>query len=299
MLASRALRVTILASVAALVASLLVIAAAPIPANDTATVFIYREARFVGGAIVPTVRYDGSPLAVLEKGCFGGVFPVGQHTFDLDLGGGAQLNLEPQKTYYLRVDIVPGFLAGSTRLVVVEPAQGAYEIKDLPAVPEEKVRDHSIPWVNDPLHPVRVEMTHMRRVANSLRGARKLPKKLRSEPKDVWGTSLRYIRSDDGASFLLISAGSDRKFDQSSWSGPDGKLASSSEDAVMKGNNKAAGWLRLWDDQALPIATLSVSRISATVAPGSTPRRIRSASVPLGRRSGSERASECLDRAGH
>ena len=104
--------------------SMVLVLAITVPqrAADTAQVIIYREGRFVGGGLLPTIRYDGVPLAVLQEGYFGGIFPAGQHTFELSLGGGAEMNLEVGKSYYLRVDIVPGLFVGSTRLIVVEPA---------------------------------------------------------------------------------------------------------------------------------------------------------------------------------
>jgi hypothetical protein len=230
--------------------------AVPQRADDTAQVIIYREGRFVGGGLLPTIRYDSAPLAVLQEGYFGGIFPAGRHTFELSLGGGAEMNLEAGKSYYLRVDIVPGLFVGSTRLIVVEPAQGAYETKMLSPIAEENVRDHAIPWITDPAYPVRITMRRMREIANGLRGSRKLPEKLRGEPRDVWRTPFRYERSADGESFTLISAGSDQKFDEASWTGPEGKLTSSIDDCVLHGNKKAAGFHRLWNDQ-LPAPDVS------------------------------------------
>lgn len=242
----------------ALIISMIVamVIAVPQRAADTAQVIIYREGRFVGGGLVPTIRYDGAPLAVLQEGYFGGIFPAGQHTFELSLGGGAEMNLKVGKSYYLRVDIVPGLFVGSTRLIVVEPSQGAYETKTLVPIAEENVRDHAIPWVTDPAYPARVTMRRMRQVANGLRGSRRLPEKLRGEPKDAWGTPFRYERSSDGETFTLISAGSDQKFDEASWTEPEGRLSLSSDDCVMYGNKKAAGFHRLWNDQ-LPMPEVS------------------------------------------
>jgi hypothetical protein len=42
----------------------------------------------------------------------------------------------------------------------------------------------------------------------------------RLETRDAWGTAFRYSADAKGASYLLVSAGSDRAFDESSWNDP-------------------------------------------------------------------------------
>ena len=49
---------------------------------------------------------------------------------------------------------------------------------------------------------------------------------------DAWGTEFRYVVSADGKSYRIVSAGSDRKFDEASWSAS-GLTSSSSDDAVL------------------------------------------------------------------
>jgi hypothetical protein len=63
---------------------------------------------------------------------------------------------------------------------------------------------------------------------------------------DAWGTPFLYRRSADGKSYRLISAGSDRSFDEPSWSSP-GRLESSREDAVL--SSAGAGSDREWTVQ--------------------------------------------------
>jgi hypothetical protein len=70
------------------------------------------------------------------------------------------------------------------------------------------------------------------------------PTYIRTTPiTDAWGNELRYILSSDSKSYRLVSAGSDRAFDEKSWSVP-GLLDSSREDAVFSG--LGAGEEREW-----------------------------------------------------
>ena len=50
--------------------------------------------------------------------------------------------------------------------------------------------------------------------------------------EDAWGTSFRVWVGPDGKAFRLVSAGSDREFDETSWSRA-GLLAASGDDAVI------------------------------------------------------------------
>ena len=58
---------------------------------------------------------------------------------------------------------------------------------------------------------------------------------------DKWGTEFRYVLSADGKSYRIISAGSDKVFDDSSWGSP-GLLESSKEDAVVSSNGRDREW---------------------------------------------------------
>ncbi|MBV8517485.1 MAG: type II secretion system protein GspG [Acidobacteria bacterium] len=55
--------------------------------------------------------------------------------------------------------------------------------------------------------------------------------------KDFWGTEFRYVVARDGKSYRLVSAGSDRKFDESSWSAY-GLTSASSDDAVLASDHE-------------------------------------------------------------
>ena len=60
--------------------------------------------------------------------------------------------------------------------------------------------------------------------------------------KDAWGTPFAYRVAADGKSYVLASAGRDKKFDESTWSTP-GLLMSSSEDAVITSKGVQREWL--------------------------------------------------------
>lgn len=57
----------------------------------------------------------------------------------------------------------------------------------------------------------------------------------RLELSDAWGTELKYLVDPQGRDYRLVSAGSDRKFDESTWEHP-ALLTSSAEDAVFAGH---------------------------------------------------------------
>jgi hypothetical protein len=54
---------------------------------------------------------------------------------------------------------------------------------------------------------------------------------------DAWGTGFRYVVAPDGKSYRIVSAGSDRKFDEASWSAS-GLTSVSSDDAVIASDHE-------------------------------------------------------------
>lgn len=58
---------------------------------------------------------------------------------------------------------------------------------------------------------------------------------------DAWGTEFRYLPSPDGKTYRLVSAGSDRAFDEASWAA-EGLLDSSKEDAVFSRQSAPREW---------------------------------------------------------
>jgi type II secretory pathway pseudopilin PulG len=59
---------------------------------------------------------------------------------------------------------------------------------------------------------------------------------------DAWGTEFRYVPTPDGKSYQLVSAGSDKTFDESSWTTP-GLLETSKEDAVVSSGAVEREWV--------------------------------------------------------
>ena len=63
-----------------------------------------------------------------------------------------------------------------------------------------------------------------------------------AEEQDGWGNDFLYRVSDDGSSFVLASAGSDRAFDESSWK-TSGYSTSSKDDLVYTSGDVLREWV--------------------------------------------------------
>jgi len=59
---------------------------------------------------------------------------------------------------------------------------------------------------------------------------------------DDWGTPILYRAGADGKSYVIASAGSDKKFDESTWTTP-GYFASSKEDMVLTEKEATREWI--------------------------------------------------------
>lgn len=66
---------------------------------------------------------------------------------------------------------------------------------------------------------------------------------------DAWGTELRVVMSNDGAVTEIVSAGSDREFDPTSWA-THGNLTDTRADAVLRKGE----FVRLWQEKDLSAA---------------------------------------------
>jgi len=102
-------------------------------ASSAATVIIYRPKSFFGMALRPTVMLGGADLANITNGRFyKGMFPPGHYLFQMDdKKSGADLELKAGETYYMKVEIVPGFWKGGGKMTVMANEQGSYEITQL------------------------------------------------------------------------------------------------------------------------------------------------------------------------
>jgi|GEM_PF-2293772 len=111
--------------------------------TDIATVYIYRPKSFMGMALHPTVMLDGKDLINIGNGrLFVGRFPPGKRLFKMDDGkSGAELDLQAGQSYYLKVEIVPGFWKGGGKMTHVTHEQGGVEVQDLKPIEMEEIED--------------------------------------------------------------------------------------------------------------------------------------------------------------
>ena len=120
-------------------------APAPVDRADAARVYIYRPKAFMGFALRPTVLVDGKDLVNIGNGkLYTGYFPPGKYLFQMDdKKSGANLEVKAGESYYMRVEIVPGFWKGGGRMTLMDPRQGSTEIEGLEPVPAAEVEDKS------------------------------------------------------------------------------------------------------------------------------------------------------------
>lgn len=109
--------------------------------KSMATVIIYRESNFAGGALRPTVMLDGKDFVNVGNGrVFVGAFRPGHYVFQMDdKKSGTELNLKPGQTVFMKVEIVPGFWKGGGRMTQVASEQGGFEAKRLQLMPESEI----------------------------------------------------------------------------------------------------------------------------------------------------------------
>lgn len=112
--------------------------------ESTANVYFYRYKQYVGSALSPSVYCDDAELARMENGrFFVAKLTPGKHVFrSNDKQAGIEAELKGGQDYYVRVELVTGMLKGHGRLVLMQPEQGAYEIKKLKPLDADKVKDN-------------------------------------------------------------------------------------------------------------------------------------------------------------
>ncbi len=107
----------------------------------SAAVVIYRESNFVGSALRPTVMLNGQDFVNIGNGrVFIGRFTPGHYVFEMDdKKSGTEVDLQPGKSVYMKVELVQGFWKGGGRLLQVATEQGAFEAKRLQLVESKEV----------------------------------------------------------------------------------------------------------------------------------------------------------------
>jgi len=83
-------------------------------------------------------------------------------------------------------------------------------------------------------YPVAASMTALRDLVQ--------PTFIKTTPLvDAWGTEFRYLLTPDGKAYRIVSAGSDKVFDEASWTA-EGLLDSSKDDAVLSSRLPEREW---------------------------------------------------------
>ena len=114
--------------------------------DGKATIYFYRLKQFAGHALEPTVYCDEKPLARMDNGRYFGVkFDPGKHACNMgDKQTGFELDLKAGQTAYAKVTIETGFWKGHGRLSLVQPEQGAFEVKKTKLLGTDKVKDRAM-----------------------------------------------------------------------------------------------------------------------------------------------------------
>src|SRR5436305_9446011 len=109
--------------------------------TSTATVYIYRDKHFAGGALAPSVFCDDFELARMTNGRFlVAKFAAGKHLFrSNDNQEGMDLDLKGGQDYYIRMDVGPSTMKGL--LVLVAPDEAGDEIKKLKPLDAANIKD--------------------------------------------------------------------------------------------------------------------------------------------------------------
>ena len=114
--------------------------------DSKATVHFYRYKQFVGSALSPSVYCDDGELARMDNGrFFTATLAPGKHVLrSNDAQSGIESELKGGQEYYIRVEIAAGAWKGHGRLILVQPEQGAYEIKKLQPLDADKVKNKEL-----------------------------------------------------------------------------------------------------------------------------------------------------------
>jgi hypothetical protein len=117
----------------------------PATQAEKAKVYFYRYKQYAGSALAPSVYCDEAELARMQNGRYFTVnLAPGKHTFrSNDKQSGVEVDLKPGQEYFLRVELVAGFMKGHGRVVAVVPEQARFELKakNLKPLDADKVTD--------------------------------------------------------------------------------------------------------------------------------------------------------------
>jgi hypothetical protein len=100
-------------------------------ATDSALLHVYRQHRYAGSALAPSIYLDDKQIARVGSGRRVTIrLTPGSHTVRSDDKSSAiSLDAKPGQDYYVRVDEETGFWKGHGKLTLLLPEQGAAEYK--------------------------------------------------------------------------------------------------------------------------------------------------------------------------
>jgi len=110
------------------------------PASDFAYLRVYRQKRYVGSALAPSIFVDDKQIARVGNGRrFTMRMLPGSHTVRSDDKSSAiTLEVKPGQEYYVRVEEATGFWKGHGKLILVMPEQGGPEYKLQKPIEEDR-----------------------------------------------------------------------------------------------------------------------------------------------------------------
>jgi Protein of unknown function (DUF2846) len=108
--------------------------------SEVAHLRVYRQKRFTGSALSPSVYVDDKQIARVGNGrCFTMKLTPGSHTVRSDDKSSAiTLDAKPGQDYFVRVEEATGFWKGHGKLTLVVPEQGSPEYKLQKPVEEDR-----------------------------------------------------------------------------------------------------------------------------------------------------------------
>jgi len=112
------------------------------PATEFAHLRVYRQRRYQGSALAPSIFVDDKEVARVGNGRrFGVKLSPGTHTVRSDDKSSAvTLDAKASQEYFIRVDEATGFWKGHGKLTMLMPEQGGPEYKlQKPIEPERKI----------------------------------------------------------------------------------------------------------------------------------------------------------------
>jgi len=110
------------------------------PASDVAYLRVYRQRRYVGSALAPSIFVDDKQIARVGNGRrFSMRMLPGSHTVRSDDKSSAiTLDVKAGQEYYVRVEEATGFWKGHGKLILVMPEQGSPEYKLQKPIEEDR-----------------------------------------------------------------------------------------------------------------------------------------------------------------